>query len=259
VAANLPLESRIRLERTLTDSEARTVRPDSIVAGPTIKDYCNRLPWRESLFEFLGPLEGRTILDLGCGYHPTPIYLALAGCRRVYACDVSPRAVESMATLAENVGVSDRVKVFVAAAEALPLETGSLDLVHGESVLHHLDLELAGAEIRRVLKGNGRAAFKDPLGQNPLLELARDYLPYSWKKPKGTDRPLKFPELERFGRRFSHFQYRGFGLVSMFTKFLLNDSRSRLHQAAHGVDSVLLHRLPFLQRYCRFVVTGVVK
>jgi SAM-dependent methyltransferase len=47
--------------------------------------------------------------------------------------------------------------------------------MHGEGLLHHLALPAAGREIARVLKTGGRAVFKDPLGQNPVLELARDF------------------------------------------------------------------------------------
>jgi SAM-dependent methyltransferase len=212
------------------------------------------------MFDILGPLEGRTILDLGCGYNPTPVYFALAGAKKVIACDVSPRAVDFVSQLANNFGVADRITPFCGPAAELPFADESIDLLHGEAVLHHLDLDASGAQLARVLKKGGRAAFKDPLGHNFLLEFARDYLPYGWKHAiKGTDCPLRFSEIKRFGRHFSYCDARGFGLFSMFAIILCGRGRSRLQTLAHRVDDPILRCVPWLQRACRFVVTRVEK
>jgi SAM-dependent methyltransferase len=222
-------------------------------------DYRNSSPWRRCLFDFLEPLSGKTILDLGCGYNPTPIYLALAGAKRVYACDVSPRAVEYVRRTAEESGVADRVVAFVAPAEQLPLPDESIDVVHGEAVLHHLEMSRVGRELARVLKRGGKAGFKDPLGHNLLLEFARDYLSYGWKKAaKGTDRPLRFPEIQEFAGHFGRCQYRGFCFLSM-AALLCGRGRSRLRNWLELLDEGLLSLLPVLRKYSRFVVTCVEK
>lgn len=67
-------------------------------------------------------------------------------------------------------------------------------------------------EIARVLKSGGKGAFQEPLGHNRLLEFARAYLPYKKHPVKGTDRPLFMADVERFGRHFGTWSYRGFGL-----------------------------------------------
>ncbi len=259
-AARLDLASRINLEIELTDAEAERIPPKPIPANWQFKDYSQRAPWMAHLFDFLGSLAGRTILDLGCGYNPTPIYFALAGARRVYACDVSPKAVAYVQEMAETAGVAHRISAFVCAGERLPLADATIDLVHGAGVLHHLAIPLAGAEISRVLRPGGKAGFKDPLGHNPVLELARDYLPYSWKKPfKGTDRPLKIGDIESFSQHFAAGSYRGFGLVSMLVTFLYGRKITRLKKFSYRWDESLLRLFPFLQRFCRFVVTCVQK
>lgn len=259
-AATLELAERIRLEMQLTDAEAARVAPRVLPESYDFEAYRSRSPWRRHLFGSLGPLSDRAVLDLGCGYNPTPIFLALGGARHVVACDVSPNAVTHARDLARAAGVSDRVAFFVAAAEQLPLGSETVDAVHAESVLHHLALPLAGKEIRRVLKEGGKAAFKDPLGSNPLLEFARDYLPYRWKKSaKGTDRPLTFAEIQRFGSSFTRCTFRGFGLISMLAVLMVGRGDGTLRRAADAVDERLLRAAPFLQRYCRFVVTCVEK
>ena len=53
--------------------------------------------------------------------------------------------------------------------EALAVRSGSLDIVLGVSILHHVDLSRALLEIRRVLRPGGRIAFSEPNMLNPQL------------------------------------------------------------------------------------------
>jgi SAM-dependent methyltransferase len=238
-AIQLDLQSRIALEKEITDAEAEEISAKPIPPQWHFDDYKNHSLWRRYEFNFLGPLSGKTILDLGCGYHSTPTYFALAGARKVYACDVSPKALAFARKTAEAAGVAHRVSVLLCAGEQLPLTSETVDIVHGEAVLHHLLLSQAGTEIARVLRKGGRAAFKDPLGYNLLLECARDYLPYAWKK--------------------SH-TYQGFGLSSMIVTALQGSGKkSKLRDLADRLDTRILQWVPWLHRYGRFVVTCVEK
>ena len=259
-ATALDFATRIKIESQITDAKRGTIKRVVIPAGWTFDDYRSRSPWRRYLFKLLGPIEDKIILDLGCGYHPTPIYFALAGAKRVYACDVSPQAVSFQQNLAEEYGVSDTVLATVCASEDLPYDDEQFDLIHGEAVLHHLQLDAAGREIARVLKTGGKAGFKDPLGQNPLIEFARDYVPYRGKNDaKGTDRPLTFPDIRTFGRNFSACSYRGLGLTSSIVVMFYGRRRNRLTRVLDALDTRLFSAFPFLHRYGRFVVTTVQK
>ena len=165
-----------------------------------------------------------------------------------------------MQGMARKCNVADRVHVEVAAAEQLPYGDGTFDRVHAEAALHHLDLTRAGQEIARVLKPDGRAGFKDPLGHNVLLEFARDYLPYAWKHPrKGTDRPLRVQDIEAFGQFFDVLSYRGFGLISLLSVWLVHRRRCQLVDWTNRMDEALFAALPRLRRYGRYVVVCVEK
>lgn len=252
----LDLSSRIRVEREITDSKANLFHPAAAPASWELDAYASHSPWRRHMFDFLGPVRGKVVLDLGCGYHPTPLYLAAAGAARVYACDISPKAVAHIKRVAAERGFSDRIVPVVCAAEQLPFPDEQVDLVHGEAVLHHLALPVAARDIARILKSGGRAAFKDPLGQNPVLELARDYMKHS---AKATDRPMRFGQLEEFGRCFARSSYRGFGLLAMAVA-AVGRSRSRpLARALDSADRWLLARFPGLERFCQYVVTCTTK
>lgn len=111
----------------------------------------------------LGP--GRLGLELGCG---TGLFLervARSGARLV-GVDLSG---ELLARARERVGGLPNVRIARVDAHRLPFPAGRFDAVYGSSVLHHLDLEAALLETRRVLKPGGRIAFTEPNLWNPQV------------------------------------------------------------------------------------------
>jgi len=259
-AANLDLSSRIRLEAQLMDTVLKQETPKIIPRDWRFEDFCNQFTWRAYLFDFLGPLDGLTVLDLGCEYRPTSIYFALAGAKHVFACDVSLSALRFLQRTAAIAGLANKVTPILCAGERVSIAIGKIDIVYGAGVLHHLQLDKAAVEIARVLKKNGKAGFKDPLGQNPLLELVRDYMPYRWKHAaKGTDCPLRFKDIEKFGQYFSSCTYKGFSLIGMIAAFIWGRGKSVPRKIADTLDNYVLSVFPFLHKYCRFVITCIVK
>src|SRR5207302_9025907 len=94
------------------------------------------------------------ILDVGCGTGANLQMLAQHGASE--GVDVSPEALE----FCRARGLS---KVKLGAAESLPFEDASFDLVTGLDVVEHLDDDMAGLrEMRRVLRPDGRAVLFVP-------------------------------------------------------------------------------------------------
>jgi SAM-dependent methyltransferase len=120
--------------------------------------------------------DGGRALECGCGLDDTALTLGGRGVH-VTAIDISPVAIEQFEKRVAAAGLSDRVEGRVMNAEALEFDDGSLDLVFGTGILHHLNLAGALPEIARVLKPTGRAVFIEPLGRNPVINLYRRLTP----------------------------------------------------------------------------------
>jgi ubiquinone/menaquinone biosynthesis C-methylase UbiE len=98
------------------------------------------------------PTGTQVILDIGCGTGRFTYPLAERFQAHVIGVDPS----EKMLRAAEGKASSGRVELRRAAAEELPLDDGSADLVFMSMMLHHLaDRARAARECRRVLRTGG--------------------------------------------------------------------------------------------------------
>ena len=259
-ARKLDLSTRIALEAQITDRRTQQLDFEWFKSKDTdFERFARTMPARRYLLDFLGPLEGKVMLDVACGYAMSPVIFALAGAT-VFALDVAPQTVATVQRFAEYKGVGDRVLAMVAPGEHLPFASGTFDRIYGNAALHHLQLWRAGPELARVLRHGGRAGFQDPLGENRLLEFARDHMPYRKKHPeKGTDHPLRISDVEGFGQYFSTCTHRTFQLFSMLAKPLRLSRTSPIREQLERLDDALFRRLPQSRRYARHVVICATK
>jgi SAM-dependent methyltransferase len=234
------LETRHDVERHFHDHKAKS-RPDSdphdFYAAGGLDEV-----WRAYLAR-VGPLEGKTILDFGCGEGWAATEYARRGAA-VHSFDISVESVRKLA--------GTRIHPAVMAAEQLGYHADSFDLVLGVGILHHTEVSLVSREVARVLRPGGRALFMEPLAHNPLLRVFRALTP---GRRTPTERPMTFEQIREFTRGFGWADLRGYQLVSIIPQGLLwatgNRALFRMSlRLSEAMDRWLLPRLPPLQRYC---------
>jgi SAM-dependent methyltransferase len=246
---------RLKNERVFHDRQARrrardfAERPDRLVFSDG--DYLDHESWIRPAFEGLGDVDGKRVLDFGCGHGMAAVVLARRGAS-VTAFDLSHGYLEEARKRAH----ANRVYVHFAIAdgEYLPFADHSFDRIWGCAILHHLDIRRAGPELFRVLKPGGLAVFCEPWGENPLLSWARHNLPYWGKERTPDEQPMRRSQVRFLQSLFSNVEHKGFQLLSMARRILLPVP---VHNGLDWCDRQLLTRMPRLQNFCRYAVLSL--
>ena len=168
---------------------------------------------------------------------------------RVTALDLSPGYLAEARRRAEVNGV--KIALVQADGERLPFADRSFDRIWGNAILHHLDIPLAGPELRRVLRPGGVAVFCEPWAGNPVLNFARRRLSYASKERTAGEEPLRRRDLADLRKTFPRVEVRGFQLLSMIRRVI---PPGRLVRLLDQWDERMLRRLPFAQGFCRYMV-----
>jgi 2-polyprenyl-3-methyl-5-hydroxy-6-metoxy-1,4-benzoquinol methylase len=136
---------------------------DYLVDGDSLPE-CHQFEGpMQTLIDWAGPLEGKTVLDTGSGFGEMTCWLALQGAN-VIATDISSKCLELVAERARRNGVADRVTTVCTPIEtAEGIEDDSVDIVFGRTVAHHFELGPAAKSMYRVLKPGGHAVFTEPV------------------------------------------------------------------------------------------------
>ena len=142
----------------------------------------------DELMRLLGLLEGKRILDLGCGLGRFSVFLAKKGAR-VTGVDIGPDLVAASNILAKVNQVDCEFQT--ASIVSLPFESQTYDIVLGLCVLHHLselDVSKALSEAHRVLNEAGIAIFLEPVENSKLFDLIQNLF-RAGKRGSGYYRP----------------------------------------------------------------------
>lgn len=268
----MKLQDRNKAEEWFHDSWAKTVdlevvSPEKYFTAPTALEC--RLAAK-----LMGPLKGKKILDLGCGFGEASVWFAIQGAD-VFALDISAQMLDCVKVLAARYKVKDSITFIRASAEKIPLGSESVDLIFGGNVLHHTEIGRAAKEVERILKPRGKAIFVEPLAYNPLIEI---YRKMSKDLRTKMEKPFTFNDVESLSAKFGearHYELQLFTTL-IFVWFFLGE---RLHpnkvrywkrfiekgenyetafRFLNRLDNLAL-KVPFLKRYCWNTVIELVK
>lgn len=241
------LAERHKIEQAYHDQASAHERTDFYAWGAlsAADDYA---------FGLLGDLQGKHVLDLGCGDGANAVRLARAGAH-VTAIDLSLGMVSATRRRVEQAGLAAAVDAQQMSAEHLGFADRSFDAILGHSVLHHTDLRITRREVHRLLRPGGKAVFLEPLDHNPLLNLFRKLTP--WRRTP-TEKPLSYDEIRFFGEPFSQLQHHEFYLLALAAFACIPLNSRALFQLALDIlvplDDLIFARWPSLRRYAWAVV-----
>lgn len=221
------------------------------------------------LMGLLEPLEGKRILELGCGLGELSVWLAKRGAR-VTAVDLGPDLVVAARVLAKVNGVDCEFRVGNIAR--LPFDTATYDVIVGWAILHHLteaDVVETIRECHRVLKAGGLVVFEEPVENSAVFDFIQNLFPAgqqgspyyrpsilrrkAWASYVKAidDRTMTSRELVAAGAGlFQNIRLSPYGLLIRLTRLFGNRHRESLLK----LDRWLFKAFPPLRRYSQTVL-----
>ena len=172
--------------------------------------------FRERVLDNAGPIEGETLLDVGCGEGLIGFGALDRGADTVVFSDISRDLLDFCRQGAAEFGVLERCRFVEASADDLAgVEDESVDVVTTRSVLIYVADKLAAfREFARVLRPGGRISLFEPINRfslqaggfwagfdlNSMPEIAQKMRAlYDAIQPPDTDPMLDFDERDLIG------------------------------------------------------------
>lgn len=243
IEASLTPDAALRLSaRTLS----RYALPPASTPYPL--EYC---------YHLLGDVRGQRIVDFGCGSGANSILLAGRGAS-VWGVDISADLIRLAERRMAVHGRAGEAQFIVGSAHDLPFPDGSVDVLFGIAILHHLDLQLVSREVHRVLRIGGRAIFQEPVRNSRLVRFVRSLIPYRAPDVSPFERPLTDAELQTFAAPFASVHSRAFGLPHVALGQVLPGVRKRVAWLYRS-DAALLRLFPPLSHFAGIRVIEVTK
>ena len=228
---------------------------------PHIWQYPSRKRLNAIFERYLNDVDGKKILDYGCGRGQSSVKLLSLGAD-VCGIDISPVYIAEATRSVEQKGfANNRYSFRVMDAHTLEYGNNTFDIVFGEGILHHLDIWIALNEIHRVLKTGGRVIMLEPLADNPLLRLFRLLTPHA---RTADERPLSKTDLISIVKNDfwnPEFSYCGIieAPIAMLTSiFISNTQENRPLKIAHRMER-WTHDHDLLLSWNQYVLLNLVK
>ena len=248
----MPIESDLQASETaFHDAWAASVDVATLQVDTAFEG--SGCPENAQILEWMGDLQGKQVLEVGCGCGEASVYFAMKGAH-VTAVDISPGMLAVVQSLASRYGVS--VTTACASADQLSnIPNGAFDYVYAANLLHHTDVRAVLEQVRLKLKSDGCAFFWDPLSYNPIVNMYR-YL--ATEVRTADEHPLRRCDIKSIREVFADVETRfvWFTALVVFLKYFLVD-RIHPNQARYWkkviVDGPRLRWLAYLHRIDRAV------
>jgi 2-polyprenyl-3-methyl-5-hydroxy-6-metoxy-1,4-benzoquinol methylase len=199
---------------------------------------------KEKLFRSLQDMQGKQILDMGCGEGELSTQLARLGAR-VTGIDISPELIRVAQRRAELDGVQNQTEFLVWNILEKPLPENRFDLITCSAVLHHVDIRQFLPVLWASLRPGGVAVMIEPLGLSPWLRKLRARIPVNTDASPG-EHPLTRQELNHIVEVLGNARTTYYELFSRLQVFLPN--RNRI-DSGHPFTKAVLISLGCVDRF----------
>lgn len=194
-----------------------------------------------------GKVEGRRLLDIGCGSGRASLFFASHGAR-VTSVDLSANAIANLTSFCAGNGITNIDARVHSAIDIAAL--GPFDCVFGSMILHHIEpFDQFARVLRQAMAPNGRAFFWENHLVSPLMGWFRDHFVGRYGIPKFGDAeesPLSDKEVDQLRPHFLvNVEYPEMVFVQLISLYLL---RRRLATTAARLDG-LLYKVKALRRF----------
>jgi SAM-dependent methyltransferase len=212
----------------------------------TAKYYLIPIKNREFYVKFLqAHCYQKRVLEYGCGTGTYASFLAERGAS-YFGIDISDVAIQKSKD-DSFIALSNLQSFIIMNGEKLGFKDNTFDLVCGSGILHHLNIEKAFNEICRVLKKEGMAIFREPLGHNPIINLYRKSTPELRTK---DEHPLKINDINMARNYFGKIDIHFFNLITLIAViFRKKKYFNKVIFVLDKIDQVLFNLFPFLKKY----------
>ena len=164
-----------------------------------------------ALHDLMAEQAGKKVLEIGSSAWESWIDLDRGFPAELHCLNISEVELEKGKLLAKEKKVDDKVVFHLMDAHKLTFPDSSFDCVYGGAIFHHLDCNVAFAEVARVLKPGGRFILAEPMGMNPAGKLVR------WATPQARTPDEKPFDLTEFRLLREHFVIENWMVYDFFS------------------------------------------
>lgn len=210
-------------------------------------------------------VSSKKIVEAGCGNGEMSIFFALQGAQ-VVGIDMRNHSLKRAKKFALEWNVQDKCIFLRGITEAMPIDTGSIDIVFSKSTIQYMNRKDALNEYKRILKLTGILVLIENLPFNPFINIYRLHRKLFARTEKEINYVksirgyLTFREINNLKNDFYKVNHREFHFFCMFTIFLCLYKNygekywivKKMNKLMIQLDNLLFYCFPFMKRLAWF-------
>ena len=244
-------------ERDQNEIERSAVEARETILRPIASDrYLNPPPDTpyslEYAYHLLGDVQGKTVLDLGCGSGENTVGLYRRGAN-VIGIDISQELVDLAKRRTQEEGTAADLRVGSAYDTELP--DHSVDVIFCIALIHHLEIPRVQREMLRVLREDGYIILQEPIRFSKMYRGIRNLFP-AQNNVSDYEHPLTVEEFKMLTKNYCRCtNTRVFRLpfVALYSRL-----SGRVPVAIARASNWIINTVPLTRRYATIAVTKLV-